>query len=236
MLKIPQFSPGIRHRRPVMRIRGLLVFVLALFLSVPSLLAAHEIHVAAANGDLEALKAMIEADRSLLESRDDAGSTPLHVACQQGNLEMARYLLGAGADPLAGDNENSMPIHVAAIGGNIDVMKLFLEKGIDVDIRDDNGMTPLLFAAYRPLNEMIDFLIAHGADIGARSNEGGSAVHGASYAGNVELLRRLIDGGADVDLGPDRYGNTPLAAASFRCQTEAARLEKTCTYHSRWPR
>ena len=207
-----------------MRAFGVHLVMLAIFLSVPSLLAAHEIHAAAADGDLEAVKAMIEADGSLLESRNDTGFTPLHIACERGDFEMAVYLLGAGADPLAGDNDNSLPIHVAAIGGNVEVMELFLERGIDIDIRDNNGTTPLIFASYRPNNEMIDLLISKGADINARSNDGGSVVHGASYAGNIELLRRLIDGGAEVDLGPDRYRNTPLAAASFRCRTEAARL------------
>ncbi len=207
-----------------MRIRGLLVLFFSLVLSIPSLLPAHEIHAAADSGDLEAVKRMVEQDASLLESRNAAGSTPLHIACEKGNLEMTRYLLGAGADPRAGDNENSMPIHTAAIGGNVDVVKLLLDRGIDVDVRDDNGTTPLIFASYRSRNDMIDFLVSKGADIEARSNDGGSVVHGAAYSGNVELLQRLVDGGMGIDLGSDRYGNTPLTAACMRCQTEAAKF------------
>ena len=198
--------------------------ILVLLLTTPYIILAHEIHTAAENGDLAAVTEMIERDPSILESSNDAGSTPLHIACEKGNLDMALYLLGAGADPLAGDNENSTPLHLAAIGGNVRIVELLLEKNVAVDIKDDNGMTPLLFAGYRGQNEMVDFLLSKGADINARSNGGGTMVHAASYSGNIELLRSLIAGDVDVNIGADNYGNTPLAAASFRCQTEAAGL------------
>ena len=123
--------------------------ILVLLLTTPYIILAHEIHTAAENGDLATVTEMIERDPSILESSNDAGSTPLHIACEKGNLDMALYLLGAGADPLAGDNENSTPLHLAAIGGNVRIVELLLEKNVAVDIKDDNGMTPLLFAGYR---------------------------------------------------------------------------------------
>ncbi|HUV37347.1 MAG TPA: ankyrin repeat domain-containing protein [Patescibacteria group bacterium] len=204
-----------------------LIIAIACFVAIPvaaGSAAAGEIHKAADSGDLAAVRDLLEKDAALLESRDGDGSTPLHIACIKGHLDLARYLLGEGADPLAGDNENSTPLHVAAIGGNTAVTQLFLDRNIDVDIRDDNGMTPLLFAGNRGQREMIDFLLSKGADINARDTSGGAMIHAASYSGNVDLLSSLIAGGADVNVGPDRYGNTPLAGATYRCHTDAARF------------
>ncbi len=201
---------------------SIIIAIACLLFAVPAV--AVDINEAADSGDLAAVKELVEKDASLLESRDGNGSTPLHIACTKGHLELVRYLLTAGADPLAGDNENSTPLHAAAIGGNTDIAQLLLDRNIDVDIRDDNGMTPLLFAGYRGQREMIDFLVSKGADINARDAGGGAMIHAASYSGNLDLLRSLIAGGADADIGPDRYGNTPLAAATYRCHTEAARI------------
>ena len=203
--------------------KAFLVSTIAFLLASGSLAAA-EIHEAAEAGDLAAVKSLIEKDAALLESRNSDGSTPLHIACMQGNLELARYLLEKGADPLAGDNEDSKPIHVAAISGNTAVVQLFLDLNIDIDIRDDNGMTPLLFAGYRKQQEMIDFLISKGADVEAKTAGGSTLIHAASYSGNTDLLRSLIEEDADVNAGPDRYGNTPLAAATYRCHADAAEL------------
>lgn len=203
--------------------KALLVIAIAC-LVVAGAAAAGEIHEAVESGDLATVKDLIEKDAALLESRDGDGSTPLHIACIKGHLELARYLLEKGADPLAGDNENSTPLHIAAIGGNTATAQLFLDRNIDIDIRDDNGMTPLLFAGYRRQQEMIEFLIPKGADINAKTTGGGTMIHAASYSGNIDLLRSLIAGNADVNVGPDRYGLAPLAAATYRCHTDAARI------------
>ena len=114
-----------------------------------SAVAAGEIHVKAQEGDLTSVKGLLEADPSLLETRDAAGSTPLITACAGGNIDVVKYLVSKGADIHAGDNEDSRAIHLAGVSGNVEVIWYLLDHGVKVDQPDENGMTALLFAGYR---------------------------------------------------------------------------------------
>lgn len=206
-----------------MNISRYLCLVPLLLLVAAGPAGAGEVHGAAASGDLAAVRSLIEGDSSLLEQRNEAGSTPLHVACENGFVDIARYLVEAGADIGAGDNENSRPIHVAALGGSVEILGMLLELGEQFDVRDDNGMTPLLFTGYRGSADAFRFLVEHGADVNARSDRGSTMVHSAAYGGNLEMLEYLLERGVSADQPPDGYGLTPLAAAAVRCHPDVVR-------------
>jgi ankyrin repeat protein len=53
---------------------------------------------AAKRGDTATLRELVMQDRSLLQARDQDGSTPLHCAAWKGHVETVRFLLDAGAD------------------------------------------------------------------------------------------------------------------------------------------
>lgn len=59
------------------------------------------LHEAAKAGDAPALAALLAAG-SAPDPRNSKGQTPLHIACEKGQLECARILLAAGADVAAG--------------------------------------------------------------------------------------------------------------------------------------
>lgn len=202
--------------------RTMFIVLMAILFSAAA--AAGEIHEKAQEGDLARVKGLIDADPSMLESKDAAGSTPLIAACAGGQLEVAKFLVGKGADINAGDNEDSRAIHLAGVSGSVELLGYLLGLGIEVDTRDENGMTALLFAGYRGQAEAVDYLISKGADVNVTTNGGGTMVHAASYAGNVDMLERLFAGGAKADLPPDQYNNTPLAGAAMRCRDDAVKL------------
>ena len=76
--------------------------IAALAFAVPMLIAASlqagDIHTAAAAGDLNTVRALLEADMALLESKDGGGSTPLLSACAAQQAEVANFLLDKGAN------------------------------------------------------------------------------------------------------------------------------------------
>jgi ankyrin repeat protein len=59
---------------------------------------APPLYVAAAGGDLETIKVLLEAGADPNPTRETPGGSPLHAACRSGFVEIAECLLNAGAD------------------------------------------------------------------------------------------------------------------------------------------
>lgn len=70
------------------------------------------------NSSLVAAASVAIAAPELLESADEDGFTPLHLAIIQGNLAMVNLLLANKADVNAVDNEGHSVVHWAT--GNVD--------------------------------------------------------------------------------------------------------------------
>ena len=107
---------------------------------------SQDIYTAVADGNVEMVRQFLEKDPGLLNLKNQDLLSPLNLAAERGQFEVAALLLKMGADPSIGDNENSQPIHLAAISGSIPILDLLLEKGVDIDTRDFNqkfhGISP----------------------------------------------------------------------------------------------
>jgi ankyrin repeat protein len=106
-------------------------------------LQAGEIHEAAAVGDLNRVRTLLEADPTLLESTDDFGRTPLNKACERKQVAIATFLIEKGADVKTKDKMELTPLHYAA---DVDLIKRLVAKGADVNARNGLGFSPLSLA------------------------------------------------------------------------------------------
>jgi ankyrin repeat protein len=193
--------------------------LLAIFCFAFQQVFSQDIYTAVAEGNVELTRQFLEKDPGLLNKKNPDLLTPMNLAAERGQLEVAALLLQMGADPTIGDRENSQPIHLAAISGSIPIVDLLLEKGVDVDTRDINQMTPLLFAASRSQVEMSIHLVERGADVKAKSITGLTAMHMASITGKMDLVRMLVSHGARINVASDQ-GFTPLHSAASYGRTE----------------
>ena len=89
--------------------------------------------------------------------------TALHIAAQNGSLEIARRLITAGADVNAADYEGSCPLQLAATMDHDKVVKLLLEHGANADHQDADGRTALHYAAMKSGMNAALVLLLHGA-------------------------------------------------------------------------
>ncbi|XP_058684608.1 histone-lysine N-methyltransferase EHMT2-like isoform X1 [Poecile atricapillus] len=73
-----------------------------------------------------------------MTSQEEDGSTCLHHAAKNGNLEMVELLLGTGqVDVNAQDNGGCTPIIWAAEHKHIEVIRRLLTRGADVTLTDN---------------------------------------------------------------------------------------------------
>jgi ankyrin repeat protein len=106
-----------------------------------------ELHSTVKHGDLTGIKALLDENRDLANSRsetDARGTCPLHVAAEFDQGEAARLLLEYGADVSLLDSENdAIALGWAAFFGRPEVVAVLLEAGSEPSQRNKNGLTPL---------------------------------------------------------------------------------------------
>ncbi|WMT84150.1 ankyrin repeat domain-containing protein [Wolbachia endosymbiont of Listronotus oregonensis] len=136
-----------------------------------------------------------------VNSTDENGWTPLHLAAWKGQLDNARLLIEKGADINAENIFGRKPVHVAAESNNTNIIEFFLSKGMNVDDTDRYGRTPLYCASWNGHLGVVKYLVEKGADINAQDKGGETSLDAATdqkhddvvgYLKQVQLNQELL--------------------------------------------
>lgn len=156
---------------------------------------------AAALGDVDRLRAALDAEPGLVTRFTHDGWTPLHLAGFFGHTEAVRLLLARGSDAnaLSINALRNTPLHAGLSGPlGIEGVRLLVEAGADVNARQHGGFTPLHAAANRGIVEIVDLLLERGADPDAPTEDGRRAIDFARERGHAHVVERLrVKGAAD---------------------------------------
>lgn len=175
-----------------------------------------DLHDAVQNEDVKLVESLIEQQVNV-NTMDFYGATALYLAVWRNNLEIAKILVGYGADVNKSRGER-IPLHLAVMKGEKDFVKFLIEKGADVNAIDNRGMTPLQIAVKncRPSDEIIiKILLGKGANISSLGIRGRTPLLHLIYYSEIRfewLLDLLIQSGADIN-AKDIYGSTSLHKA-----------------------
>jgi ankyrin repeat protein len=95
-----------------------------------------QLHFAAQDGDLQRVMELVSKGYPL-NSFDEIGKTPLHYAVENERLDVAKFLIEAGADVNAHDEATISNTPLAEIAGNcsLAMATLLIEAGADPTIR-----------------------------------------------------------------------------------------------------
>ena len=169
---------------------------------------------------------LYEGDEAGIAMVAVGGFTPLMFAAQDGDLESAKLLLAAGADPKDAAPDGSSAVVITAHTGQDEVAKLLLDAGADANAAG-SGYTALHIAAMRGDVPLIKILLDHGADPNARQMKGSPTQRVASghaldirlvgatpymlavHLSQLEAMKVLVGRGADPSI-PLQDGRTPL--------------------------
>ncbi|MGX9892544.1 ankyrin repeat domain-containing protein, partial [Wolbachia endosymbiont of Protocalliphora sialia] len=167
------------------------------------------LHIAAALGNLEAVKLLINY-RADIHYQDTWGWTPFDCAAARGNKKVINYLIAHGASIETNDSYKILlftsPHNLRGTIGTLiqlevwnDVMKLM-------------GAEFLRRAARHGDTLMVHFLLEAGVNANAGDDLGSTALHKAAKGGHAEVVRTLILYGANIN-AQDSSGQSPLAYA-----------------------
>ncbi|MFC2146723.1 ankyrin repeat domain-containing protein [Acidobacteriota bacterium] len=194
------------------RLKKIIIFFGILFAFLVHLWAG-EIHDAAKSGDIEKIKMLLKKDPGLLNSKDDEGKTPLHIAAEHGRGDIAAFLVSQKADVNSKTVFNLTPLHLAAAVGDTKTVELLIVNGARLNPLDIFNMTPLANAVSQGHTGTTALLLAKGADMNIKGSDGMTLLHRAAASGNPEITALLIDKGMDIN-APNDFGKTPLHFAA----------------------
>ncbi len=93
--------------------------------NIANLEGATPLHVAAGNGDANAVSQLL-AYGAAADAQDDEDETPLYWAVREGHSPVVEILLRAGADPNIANTDDELPLELAQLSGETAIVQLLL--------------------------------------------------------------------------------------------------------------
>ena len=151
------------------------------------------VFAAAAKGQTDELRALVEKDPSLVNAYSPEGFTTLGLAVFFGHAEAVEALLAAGADVNLTSRESMKmpPLGSAMAVQRNDIARTLIEHGANVNAKAVNDLTALHTAAARGNLEAAKLLLDHGADINASSTDGKTPLAYAEERNQPEMVSFL---------------------------------------------
>ena len=167
-----------------------------------------QISTAVSQNDVEKLQSLIQRGENVnVKEKNYNNITPLFLAVENGNVEIAETLLNFGAKINIRDDNRQTPLMRLDEDADEELVNLLVKHGARVNLVDKERNTTLILAARSVKAEVLRILIKHGADIDARNNARRTALSEAADADNLENVRALLEAGADPHI-KDEDGET----------------------------
>lgn len=193
--------------------------------------------IAARQGNISEVKAMLVRDPTLVHAsmkRGDypllanralnIGDTPIYEAATHNHPELVKLLLDYGADINTCTNAGETPLHGAIAAHHLSMVKLLLDNEANINASLATGQTPLRLAVIKGYGDIVELLLSRGAIVNTRGKTGLTPLHWAALKGHSEIVALLLAHGANVSVQDDA-GRTPLDWVMQRTKEGEQRIE-----------
>jgi len=144
---------------------------------------------------------------------------PLHITSRFGEIDIAGFLIDAGADINQGAGishpmgvEGRTPLYVAlSFQANYKepMVEFLISKGADVNKKTKGGTSPLEQAVFSGEVQLTKMIMEHSGDVNMKSEFGDTLLRYAVLSGEVQLVKMFMEHGGDVHK-KDKSGGTLL--------------------------
>uniref|UniRef100_A0A4W5LX87 Ankyrin repeat and KH domain containing 1 n=1 Tax=Hucho hucho TaxID=62062 RepID=A0A4W5LX87_9TELE len=165
---------------------------------------------AAREGHEEMVALLLAQGANINAQTEETQETALTLACCGGFLEVADFLIKAGADIELGC---STPLMEAAQEGHLELVKYLLAAGANVHATTATGDTALTYACENGHTDVADVLLQTGADLEHESEGGRTPLMKAVRAGHLCTVQFLISKGANVNRATANNDHTVVSLA-----------------------
>ena len=172
------------------------------------------IHDAAADGDLDTVKKILEQDPSQVNQDDQYEWRPIFHAGLRRHYDVVKYLIDCGADLAAHDG---YVIHYAGeVPNNKEVVSLLIAYGgLDAHTNPSSETArQFIYAVFLANVERVNAMLRDNPElVQERYARGDTALHHATRNGDLEIVEQLVNSGADVNATTDN-NHFPLYCAA----------------------
>lgn len=201
---------------------------------------------AAQCGDIQTLQQRIQEGETI-NTKDEQGNSPLHLAAAGGHSNMVIALLENGADPLATNKAGKRPAEIASNDaarqaceageaprrkeialftavnqGRVDEVRQALGEGVNPNaLSEDNQHSLLSAAVLAGQTQVAQALLEAGANVLYIEPNSRNVLNYAAAGGKVEMVQLLLSFGADPMLHTN-HGAYPIHDAIWSGKTSTA--------------
>lgn len=162
-------------------------------LSIANDVGEEPIHLAAQTGNVETLKALVQAGASVNKEVCQTQMTPIHFAAEyQDSSEQIYGLARLGALVDGEDYLSWTPLHWAAWRGHLASLNALLGLGASVLAKTADGNAPIMLAVASNSNECVQQLVDAGADCSIVRDSQWNLLHYVAIGGSSDTLRALL--------------------------------------------
>ena len=113
------------------------------------------------------------------------------MASQEGQVEVVRLLIDAGALINQANNDGATPLFIASAKGQVEVIRVLIDAGALINQAMNNGVTPIWVASHNGHMAIVRYLILHGSGMEQPDNQGRTPLTIVIARGHVDVAEYL---------------------------------------------
>ena len=169
------------------------------------------LHWACQKGEIELVKTLVEQEGISIESKDNLGDTPLHIACENNHFMIVKYLCQKGADKTVYNHNDKTAAAICEDNGYDEIYNYL--SSIELSVPDDYESDIIKAIQQGKLSSVQYSLEKNKELISEKDEEGNTLLHIAIIADQRSIVEFLIQDKFYNVSTLNQNGQTPIGIA-----------------------